>query len=86
MVRMDRRNDAAENLGILTKTVPGYCKKEISKRGESKEDWIAKVKNAVRKSAVPVMEKTVTLVLHGKNRRITDAEGRIKNHYHAHCI
>ena len=44
LVRMDAGNDAAENLGILIEDGSWFIVKRNLRRGESKEDWIAKVK------------------------------------------
>lgn len=41
---MDAGNDAAENLGILIEDGSWFIVKRNLRRGESKEDWISKVK------------------------------------------
>lgn len=48
LVRMDTGNDAAQNLGILIEDGSWFIVKRNLRRGETKEDWIAKVKECCK--------------------------------------
>jgi len=48
LVRMDSGNDAAENLGILIEDGSWFVIKRNLRRAESKEEWLAKVKECCK--------------------------------------
>ena len=78
LVRMDAGNDAAENLGILIEDRSWFIVKRNLRRGESKEDWIAKVKECCKDIRKPRDGKTVYIGSSWKDVTYTDSEGESK--------
>ncbi len=78
LVRMDAGNDAAENLGILIEDGSWFIVKRNLRRGESKEDWIAKVKECCKDIRSPRDGKTVYIGSSWKDIAYTDSEGESK--------
>ena len=71
-------NDAAENLGILIEDGSWFIVKRNLRRGESKEDWIAKVKECCKDIRNPRDGKTVYIGSSWKDVAYTDSEGESK--------
>ena len=78
LVRMDAGNDAAENSGILIEDGSWFIVKRNLRRGESKEDWIAKVKECCKDIRSPRDGKTVYIGSSWKDIAYTDSEGESK--------
>ena len=78
LVRMDAGNDAAENLGILIEDGSWFIVKRNLRRGESKEDWISKVKECCKDIRNPRDGKTVYIRSSGKDIAYTDSKGESK--------
>ena len=76
--RMDAGNDAVENLGILIEDGSWFIVKRNLRRGESKEDWIAKVKECCKDIRNPRDGKTVYIGSSWKDVAYTDSEGESK--------
>jgi hypothetical protein len=76
--RMDACNDAAENLGILIEDGSWFIVKRNLRRGESKEDWIFKVKECCKDIRNPRYGKTVYIGSSWKDVVYTDSEGESK--------
>ena len=76
--RMDAGNDAVENLGILIEDGSWFIVKRNLRRGESKEDWIAKVKECCKDIRKPRDGKTVYIGSSWKEVTYTDSEGESK--------
>ena len=75
--RMDAGNDAAENLGNLIEDGSWFIVKRNLRRGESKKDWISKVKECCKDIRNPREGKTVYIAGHitTHGRRIVLAIG-----------
>ena len=78
LVRMDAGNDAAENLGILIEDGSWFIIKRNLRRGESKKDWISKVKECCKDIRNPREGKTVYIGSSWKDVAYTDSEGKSK--------
>ena len=72
LVRMDAGNDAAENLGILIEDGSWFIVKRNLRRGESKEDWIAKVKECCKDIRSPRDRESDSNCRTYNNPRTTD--------------
>lgn len=79
LIRMDAGNDAAENLGILIEDGSWFIVKRNLRRGETKEDWIAKVKECCKDIRNPRDGKTVYIGSSWKDVAYTDSQGEVKN-------
>ena len=79
LVRMDAGNDAAENLGILIEDGSWFIVKRNLRRGESKEDWIRKVKECCKDVRNPRDGKTVYIGSSWKDVVYTGSKGESKN-------
>ena len=75
LVRMDAGNDAAENLGILIEDGSWFIVKRNLRRGESKEDWIAKVKECCKDIRSPRDRESDSNCRTYNNPRTTDYPG-----------
>ena len=71
-------NDAAENLGILIEDKSWFIVKRNLRRGESKEEWLAKVKECCKDIRNPRDGKTVYIGSSWKDVAYTDSEGTSK--------
>ena len=78
LIRMDAGNDAAENLGILIEDKSWFIVKRNLRRGESKEEWLAKVKECCKDIRNPRDGKTVYIGSSWKDVAYTDSEGTSK--------
>lgn len=78
LIRMDAGNDAAENLGILIEDGSWFIVKRNLRRGESKDEWITKVKECCKDIRHPREGKTVYVGSSWKDVKYTDSEGTTK--------
>ena len=78
LVRMDAGNDAAENLGILVDDGSWFIVKRNLRRGESKQDWLNKVKECCKDIRHPRDGKTVYVGSSWKDVNYTDLDGNSK--------
>ena len=78
LIRMDAGNDAAENLGILIEDGSWFIVKRNLRRGESKDEWISKVRECCKDIRHPRDGKTVYIGSSWKNVEYTDSEGTTK--------
>lgn len=78
LVRLDSGNDAAENLGILIEDGSWFIIKRNLRRGETKEDWLEKVKGCCKDIRHPREGKTVYIGSSWKDVAYTDASGNEK--------
>lgn len=77
-VRMDSGNDAAENLGILIEDGSRFIVKNNLRRGESKQEWLDKVKECCKDICHPRDGKTIYVGSLWKAVNYTDVEGNSK--------
>lgn len=75
---MDSGNDAAENLGILIEDGSWFIVKRNLRRGESKQDWLDKVKECCKDIRQPRDGKTVYVGSSWKDVDYKDSEGNNK--------
>lgn len=78
LIRMDAGNDAAENLGILIEDGSWFIVKRNLCRGESKDEWIAKVKECCEDIRTPRDGKTVYIGSSWKDVEYRDSEETVK--------
>ena len=74
LIRMDAGNDAAENLGILIEDGSWFIVKRNLRRGESKDEWISKVRECCKDIRHPRDGKTVYIGSSWKDVEYTDNE------------
>lgn len=78
LIRMDAGNDAAENLGILIEDGSWFIVKRNLRRGESKQEWLDKVRECCKDIRHPRDGKTVYVGSSWKDVNYTDSEGNSK--------
>ena len=78
LIRMDAGNDAAENLGILIEDGSWFIVKRNLRRGESKDEWISKVRECCKDIRHPRDGKTVYIGSSWKDVEYTDSEETTK--------
>ena len=78
LIRMDSGNDATENLGILIEDGSWFIVKRNLRRGESKQDWLDKVKKCCKDIRQPRDGKTVYVGSSWKDVDYKDSEGNNK--------
>lgn len=78
LIRMDAGNDACENLGILIEDGSLFIVKRNLRRGESKNDWLTKVKECCKDIRHPRDGKTVYIGSSWRDVEYTDSEGNVK--------
>ncbi len=78
LIRLDSGNDAAENLGILIEDGSFFIVKRNLRRGESKQEWIDKVKEVCIDVRHPRAGKTVYVGSSWKDVAYIDSEGNSK--------
>lgn len=75
LIRLDAGNDAAENLGILIEDGSWFVVKRNLRRGESKQDWLDKVKECCKDIRHPRDGKTVYVGSSWKDVAYNDSDG-----------
>lgn len=78
LVRMDAGNDAAENLGILLEDGSWYIVKRNLRRGETKEEWLDKVKEVCIDVRHPREGKNIYVGSSWKDVEYKDSTGSTK--------
>ena len=78
LIRMDAGNDAAENLGILLEDGSWYIVKRNLRRGETKEEWLDKVKEVCVDVRHPREGKTIYIGSSWKDVEYKDSTGATK--------
>lgn len=78
LVRLDSGNDAAENIGILLESGTWFIIKRNLRRGESKEDWLEKVKGCCKDVRHPREGKTVYVGSSWKDVSYKETDGNTK--------
>ena len=78
LIRIDSGNDAAENLGILIEDGSWFIVKRNLRRGETKQDWLDKVKACCKDIRHPRDGKTVYIGSYWKDVEYKDSEGNTK--------
>lgn len=78
LVRLDSGNDATENIGILLESGAWFIIKRNLRRGESKEDWLEKVKGCCKDVRHPREGKTVYVGSSWKDVSYKETDGNTK--------
>lgn len=76
LIRLDAGNDAAVNLGILLEDGSWFCVKRNPRSAETKEEWLAKVKECCVDVRNPREGKTVYIGSSWKNVKYKDSNGK----------
>ena len=76
LIRLDAGNDAAVNLGILLEDGSWFCVKRNPRRAETKDEWLAKVKECCVDVRHPREGKTVYIGSSWKNVIYKDSNGK----------
>ena len=79
LIRLDSGNDAAENMGILIEDGSWFIVKRNMRRGETKQDWLDKVKKCCKDVRHPRDGKTVYIGSSWKDVDYKDSEGNDKS-------
>ena len=79
LIRLDSGNDAAENMGILIEDGSWFIVKRNMRRGETKQDWLDKVKECCKDVRHPREGKTVYVGSSWKDVGYKDSEGNDKS-------
>ena len=79
LIRLDSGNDAAENMGILIEDGSWFIVKRNMRRGETKQDWLDKVKEYCKDVRHPRDGKTVYIGSSWKDVDYKDSEGNDKS-------
>ena len=79
LIRLDSGNDATENMGILIEDGSWFIVKRNMRRGETKQDWLAKVKACCKDVRHPREGKTVYIGSSWKDVDYKDSEGNDKS-------
>ena len=79
LIRLDSGNDAAENMGILLEDGSWFIVKRNMRRGETKHDWLNKVKECCKDIRHPRAGKTVYVGSSWKDVDYTDSDGNSKS-------
>ena len=61
LIRMDSGNDSAENMGILIEDGSWFIVKRNMYRGETKQDWLDKVRECCRDITLMVNADSITV-------------------------
>ena len=79
LIRLDSGNDAAENMGILIEDGSWFIVKRNMRRGETKQNWLDKVKECCKDVRHPRDGKTVYIGSSWKDVDYKDSEGNDKS-------
>ena len=79
LIRLDSGNDAAENMGILIEDGSWFIVKRNMRRGETKQEWLDKVKKCCKDVRHPREGKTVYIGSSWKDVDYKDSEGNDKS-------
>ena len=79
LIRLDSGNDAAENMSILIEDGSWFIVKRNMRRGETKQDWLDKVKECCKDVRHPREGKTVYIGSSWKDVDYKDSEGNGKS-------
>lgn len=79
LIRLDSGNDAAENMGILIEDGSWFIVKRNMRRGETKQDWLDKVRECCKDVRHPREGKTVYIGSSWKDVDYKDSEGNEKS-------
>lgn len=78
IIRLETVNDAAENLGILLEDGDWFIIKRNLRSGESKQEWLDRIKDCCQDIRHPREGKTVYIGSSWKEVSYKDAEGALK--------
>ena len=79
LIRLDSGNDAAENMGILIEDGSWFIVKRNMRRGETKQEWLDKVKECCKDVRHPREGKNVYIGSSWKDVDYKDSEGNDKS-------
>ena len=79
LIRLDSGNDAAENMGILIEDGSWFIVKRNMRRGETKQDWLDKVRECCKDVRHPREGKTVYIGSSWEDVDYKDSEGNDKS-------